>query len=230
MDSTKKINDGEKFVIDAQYMRRLVYLSSLLNADTVKVDGSIHDWKTIMNEVVAYATELQEPARPVLQDWVTRLTFMQQSSLLTAIRGPDDRAKYATPKMLLRWFRRNVLISAFEGKVLTDPFHDGGGSFTGPSLDAFTSTDWRKAMKHHVDEYIKNLDAIPAHFQNHFRQAIQIVAYKHPDNKVREFWLMVYNKLVMELNLYPESEEDMDARLSDSRDLWIQCSNTATQE
>ena len=44
----------------------------------------------------------------VLQPWVSGLTFMQQTVLLTAIRGPDGVPKYGPTKMLLRWFRRCI--------------------------------------------------------------------------------------------------------------------------
>jgi hypothetical protein len=73
--------------------------------------------------------------RSVLQDWVQGLTMMQQTVLLTAIRGPDGTPKYGSVKMLLRWFRRCVLLSAIDGKVLDNPCDSNGGSFTGPSLD-----------------------------------------------------------------------------------------------
>jgi hypothetical protein len=39
----------------------------------------------------------------VTQDWVNNLTFMQQSVLLSAIRGPDGFAKFHKAKPLIRW-------------------------------------------------------------------------------------------------------------------------------
>lgn len=73
----------------------------------------------------------------VLQDWVQALYFMQQTVLLTAVRGPDGLPKYGAVKMLLRWFRRCTLVSAMDGKVLATPHELGGGSFTGPSIDVW---------------------------------------------------------------------------------------------
>src|SRR5262245_28467293 len=55
-------------------------------------------------------TTNQQP-RAVLQDWVQERPFMQQTVLLTAIRGPDGIAKYSSVKLLLRWYRRCVLLS-----------------------------------------------------------------------------------------------------------------------
>ena len=71
----------------------------------------------------------------VLQPWVLNLTYMQQSVLITSVRGPDGIRKDHVAKLLLRWLRRCFLVSAFDGRALTDPVEQGGGSFTGPSLD-----------------------------------------------------------------------------------------------
>lgn len=62
----------------------------------------------------------------VLQNWVTDLTFMQQTVLISAVRGPDGLRKDHPVKILLRWYRRCILISAFDKKALTDPFYHGG--------------------------------------------------------------------------------------------------------
>jgi len=43
---------------------------------------------------------------------------MQQSVLLTAVRGPDGLPKYHSSKYLLRWYRRCILLSAMDGRVL----------------------------------------------------------------------------------------------------------------
>lgn len=66
----------------------------------------------------------------VFQPWVEKLTFMQQSVLITAVRGPDGIPKDHIVKVLLRWYRRCILYSAFGHKIITDPYTKGGGSFT----------------------------------------------------------------------------------------------------
>lgn len=70
----------------------------------------------------------------VVQEWVSELTMMQQTVLLTAVRGPDNVTKYHPSKYLLRWFRRCILLSAMDGRVLDDPVEPNGGSFTGPAV------------------------------------------------------------------------------------------------
>ena len=178
----------------------------------------------------------------ITQPWTHDLPFMQQTVLLTAIRGPDGNAKYDPPKMLLRWFRRCVLISALDKEVLIDPADPRGGSFTGPSIE-FRGVNnelvydvkcaelyWKTKMEPHVDEYISRLDAIPAHFQRHFMHAIEILGYKHPDYSTRLFWHSVYCRLAKEMHLGPESEVEMDARLSDDRTQWLERSDSATRK
>lgn len=175
----------------------------------------------------------------VVQNWVQGLPFMQQSVLLSAVRGPDGLPKYNAAKMLMRWYRRCILVSALDNDVLTNPFDKRGGSFTGPSF-SYTQCDeakeegyydnWHGSMMSVVSEYIRNLDGMPAHFSNHLRDAIEILGYKHPNEYRRKFWYDTYVRLVKELNLYPESEEQMDKRLGDNRAAWLENSDPATQQ
>jgi hypothetical protein len=70
--------------------------------------------------------------KSVVQDWVSELPLMQQTVLLSAIRNTDMKYdRNMITKHLMKWYRRCVLLSAFEGKVISDPFESGGGSFTG---------------------------------------------------------------------------------------------------
>lgn len=169
--------------------------------------------------------------RPATQDWVHALSIMQQSVLLAAIRGPDGIPKYHTCKYLLRWYRRCVLLSALDGKVLETPYAFGGGSFTGPSY-APTSLhhDWRTSMDKVVDQYLQSLDMLPHHYQMHFLHAAEIVGYKHPDFVVRAWWYSLYLRLVQDLHLSPETEAELDFRLADNREQWFATADRATAE
>lgn len=167
----------------------------------------------------------------VLQDWVCELPMMQQSVLMAAIRGPDGLPKYGSVKMLLRWYRRCILLSAIDGRVLTNPYDENGGSFTGPSLKREMSTvgDWTTGMDRLMREYIRELDAIPHHFQLHFLHAAEIVGYKHPDSKIAAWWRVgVYGRLVNDMHLCVESEFDLDRRLGDTRSGWLERADEAT--
>lgn len=207
---------------------------------------------------------------PVTQAWVADLSMMQQTVLFTAIRGPDGVAKYGPTKMLLRWYRRCILFSAMDGRVLTNPLDPSGGSFTGPSVSldhlqdserlrrnarrdnvssvSFPSDDlewwdlpiemaiarqmeeagWEPLLHEIVGDYLKQLDAIPHHFQLHLLHAIEILGYKHPEPRVRAWWMQTYFRLVHDMHLWPETEEQLDRRLGDDRDQWLERNDPAT--
>lgn len=165
----------------------------------------------------------------VTQAWTHKLTMMQQSVLLTAVRGPDGTPKYSSVKMLLRWYRRCILLSSFLGRVIPNPWDSDGGSFLGTSLDGDSDLDhWADRMQVHVNGYIRELDGIPHHYHMHFMHAVEIVGYKHPDDEIRRFWFHVYMRFVNDAHLNPETEKEMDERLGDSREGWLERADPAT--
>ena len=149
---------------------------------------------------------------------------MQQTVLLTAIRGPDGVEKYGAVKSLLRWFRRCVLVSALDKIVLSCPWDTRGGSFTGPSCGSWAQ------LKHLHGDYLKAQDALPFHFQMHFMHAVEILGYHHPDAQIRADWNSFYERLVSAMHLHPESREELDRRLGDTREGWIARADPATVE
>ncbi len=151
----------------------------------------------------------------VLQDWVQDLTYMQQSVLITACRGPDGIKKDHIAKVLCRWLRRCFLLSAFDGKVLESPFERGGGSFTGPCV-----WEGKEDLLGALAEYFRHVDAIPHHFQLHLMHAAEIVGYKHPVEWKRKWWNACYLMMVSDMHLSPESEQTMDYRLCDNEEKW----------
>ena len=177
--------------------------------------------------------------RPATQDWVHTLSIMQQSVLLSAIRGCDGLAKRHKAKVLVKWYRRCILMSAFDGKAFTDPFAPGGGSFTGPIEDI---NQWIEAGPHPMSEYdyrcsllqkaadafVDSRDELPAHYTTHFMHAVEILGYKHPDITIREFWNDVYTRLAHTLHLWPETEDQLDKRLGDSEIGWRERSDRST--
>lgn len=164
---------------------------------------------------------------PVTQEWTWTLPMMQQTVLLTAVRGPDGLPKYGCVKMLLRWFRRCTLLSAMDGKALDNPYDNNGGSFTGPSLPDRAEW-WEPKMDEIVDEYLRTLDAIPHHFQLHFMHAAEILGYKHPDKRVAEWWRRFYLRLVNDMHVHPETYDEMNERLGDNREGWLKRADVAT--
>jgi hypothetical protein len=173
-----------------------------------------------------------QPA-PVLQEWVWSLSFMQQTVLLTAVRGPDGLPKYGGVKMLLRWYRRCILVSSLDGEVIQNPYDDRGGSFMGPSYKKRWSTvtpghSWQTEMSYILSDYLRELDAIPHHFQLHLLHSFEIVGYKHPVKEIREWFREAYYRLVHDMHLWPETEQQLDERLNDTRAGWLQRADPAT--
>lgn len=175
--------------------------------------------------VAAYL--LTRGPKPVTQEWVHGLTFMQQTVLLTAIRGPDGLPKYHPVKYLLRWYRRSTLISSLDGYVLARPYLDGGGSFMGKSFE-LSDRDWINELDDLAGKYIQSLDEVPHHFQLHFMHAAEIVGYKHPEELVAIWWRSFYFRLVNDMHLNPETSEQLDRRLGDDRDAWLDSADPAT--
>ena len=147
----------------------------------------------------------------VLNDWVQELTMMQQSVLLSAIRNADGIAKFHPQKMLMKWYRRCVLKSAFDGRELRDYDEPGGGSFTGPVKD----------INFALDEFVTARDGMTLHYYAHTMHAFEILGYKHPELVIRQFWHRGYVRMAEALHLWPETEEQMDLRLGDKMEGWV---------
>lgn len=181
---------------------------------------------------------MKHPLRPgpVTQEWTWGISHMQQSVLFSAIRGCDGMPKCHKHKPLMKWFRRCVLLSAFDKKALTDPFAPGGGSFTGPMYEAppwvddeNEATIWRtERLVMAVDDFLDSRDELPSHYYEHAMHAFEILGYKHPEPWIRTFWHDVYMRMVVAKHLWPEMESDMDARLGDDEAGWrARCDRSA---
>ena len=164
----------------------------------------------------------------VLQDWVQNLSFMQQSVLLSCVRGPDGITKEHPAKRLLRWYRRCILLSAFDKKALTNPYSPGGGSFTGPSVVLEESSDnWEPYMSTGVVEPVfTTVDSLPHHFVLHLIHAAEIIGYMHPNLRIRRFWNLLYLRFVTSFHMNPETKEQMMERLGDNESNWIKHDKT----
>lgn len=147
----------------------------------------------------------------VLNDWVHDLKYMQQSVLLSAIRNSDGVEKFHPQKILLKWYRRCVLKSAFDGRELTKADEPGGGNFTGPVTD----------IDNALDHFLMARDGMSLHYFAHAMHAFEILGYKHPDDAIRHFWHRAYVRMAHALHLYPETEAQMDERLGDGMPGWM---------
>ena len=166
-----------------------------------------------------------------IQSWVHELTRMQQAVLLTAIRGPDGLPGKHAAKALLRWYRRCILVTAFEGtsfgKSLCDAFAPGGGNFTGPvgvEPALLVEDSASRCLDDALLEYLETVDELPHHFYLHFLHASEVLGYKHPVEGTREWWRRAYYRMVRKMHLTPETEAEMDSRLGDSETDWRRAS------
>lgn len=148
----------------------------------------------------------------VLQGWVSDLSAMQQSVLLTAIRGCDGLPKKHVSKFLLRWYRRCILVCAFEKKIHWTPEEPCTGNFTGP-----VTMPWNEIVK----LYFSDVDNVPHHFHLHVVHAAEILGRKHPSLPIREMWHRFYLRAVQDMHMQPETEEQMDYRLGDVQEQWL---------
>jgi len=199
-----------------------------------ELDGearALHCVITALSDKVSEARGGSNLFGPVQHEWVTRIPMMQQSVLFAAIRAPDGLRKNHPVKVLMRWYRRCVLLSAFDKRALNDPFSEGGGSFTGPfeahhARDIFRLNEnlngW--PLNYWFDQtrkvYLEHVDEIPHHFQLHLMHAAQIVGVHHPDESIREWWNVFYLMIVNDAHLQPETPQAMNLRLSDNCDEW----------
>lgn len=165
---------------------------------------------------------------PATQDWVHQLPIMQQSVLLSGIRGCDGIPKHHKSKALVKWYRRCVLVSAFDRRILSTPCEEGGGSFTGPikQIPSDLSLELREEFEHKMlqqatDDFIDSRDELPAHYQLHMMHAFEVVGFKHPTSWIREFWAEVYQRMAKAYHLWPETNEQMNLRLGDNVDGWL---------
>lgn len=162
-----------------------------------------------------------------LQAWTENISVMQQSVLLGIVRGPDGVEKYHPVKPILRWYRRCLLVSALDKKILTSPAYPGGGSFTGPSCEYFGDRPWQQLMTPIVDRFFTTMDAMPIHFWLHMMHAVEIMGYKHSDKEISHWWRELYYRMVEAMHVWPETELQLDERLGDTTEGWLARSDKA---
>ncbi len=144
----------------------------------------------------------------VQPEWCRELPLQQQSVLLLAARGPDGIAKYHPCKDVQRAYRGTVLMAAKFGRCLK--WGEKADSFM--SLDMIADDDTWSAV---VGQFFAHADGLPHHFLMHLTHGAEIIGYKHPDPLFRKKWLAFYMRMVEDKHLLPETEAQMDRRLSD---------------
>lgn len=152
--------------------------------------------------------------RSVQPDWCLALPIQQQSVLLLATRGPDGIPKRHPCKRIQAAYRGTVLVAAKYGRLLR----------WGEQADTFMSLHdmangqlWDAA----VNAFFWSIDELPHHFVLHLLHGTEIIGYNHPDPAFATAWKEFYLRGCEDMHLNPETEREMDNRLSDwNRDYW----------
>ncbi len=127
----------------------------------------------------------------VLQDWMAKLPWKQQSVIMSSFRGPD-LSRPAAIKKLNRWVRTVTQNNA-------DP-----------------STDYmKKIVLPDIEDLKEEIGYCTMHYYTHFIHALEIIGYNHPDENVREIAKGYYLGLVDFAHLNPETKEQLNKRLED---------------
>lgn len=130
----------------------------------------------------------------VIQDWVAEeCSWKEQTVLLTALRGCDGDIKMGEAKGLQHNYRGVVLGNADIRTTFMEP------------------------VKVDIKNFCNNLDHYPMHFLVHLTHGIEIIGYRHPDEKVAYEWRGIYLQIVKALHFAPEPRQVMIDRLEDYR-------------
>ncbi len=148
----------------------------------------------------------------VLQDWVVKLPLRAQGTLLTGVRGCDLAPKNPStivegngcstgedsPERRLVAFLRWCFMVPADNREVDVP---------GAWFQSRPPCDWKPSQLGHY----------PQHWYAHIMHCFEVVGYEHPNIRIGEEALTIYERLVNNMHLEPESREDMLERLTEDR-------------
>ncbi|MDE2104529.1 MAG: hypothetical protein KGL39_45255 [Patescibacteria group bacterium] len=142
----------------------------------------------------------------VLQAWVMELPLRYQGTLLAAVRGCDDEPKvwtsqgvaYSPGRRLTAFIRWCFMIPADPREVDVE---EGAFMMSTPP-PRFTPSEFGH---------------LPLHWYSHVMHALEVIAYKHPNESTRERADRMYSKMTRALHLVGESADDLEERMSEDR-------------
>lgn len=132
----------------------------------------------------------------VLQEWVSSVGLKMQSILLSGLRAPD--AQTTAVKKCVRWLRGHCQIDADPSKQSYMQSIQMTGDLINDAMD--------------------ELEYLPCHYVHHLADAFAVVAYHHPDSRVREYAYRIHYLIAEELfHFMPETKEQFAYRHRDKR-------------
>jgi hypothetical protein len=138
----------------------------------------------------------------VMRLWTHKMPLRHQGVLVTSIRGCDVSTKEDSSKHLTRMIRRAILNPADWRETQNKA---GFFGFNPKTLEA------------ELIHFLHSLDQYPLHYITHLMHGCEVIGYKHPDIFFKLFFNLMYEMMVHTLHLHPESENQMDARLTEDR-------------
>ena len=130
----------------------------------------------------------------VLQEWVTKIPWKQQSILFSGLRGPDH-ALLPNIKQVSKWMRSVSQNNADPSKPYMNYIH------LPPAY-----------------KMEKELEHSPCHFVHHFADALAVIAYNHPDQHVAEQAAVYHHYIAEEVfHFRPEDPATFVMRHRDKR-------------
>lgn len=148
---------------------------------------------------------LQNDRVSVLQNWVVELPLREQGTLLTGVRGCDDEPKQWTargvaesPGRRLTAFIRWCFMNPADSREVDIP----GAFFQSLPPDPFKPSEFGH---------------LPQHWYSHAMHSLEVIGFRHPDDSTRLQALALYEKMVHNMHLNPESSQQYVERLSEDR-------------
>lgn len=145
-------------------------------------------------------------SRSVLQDWVMELPLREQGTLLTCVRGCDNEPKtwtstgvaYSTGRRLTAFIRWCFMVPADIREV---------DSQEGAFMMSEPPNPFKPSEFGHL----------PQHWYSHAMHALEVIAYRHPNVRIKNIALSLYESMVHNMHLEIETCDTMIDRLSEDR-------------
>lgn len=136
----------------------------------------------------------EEHKNCVVQDWLSNIPLRMQSVLLLGLRGPDTH-KATEVKKFSRWLRGLVFVPGNPDNVAEFMRVEN------PPLIVEKS------------DVAKELEFCTQHYYSHLMHALEVVAYCHPDPKIKNVAFIRFEQMCLLLHLPVESSKDFHNRL-----------------
>lgn len=152
---------------------------------------------TTSKEIYDMSIDLAELGVPVQKSWLFVLPWKMQTVINQGLRAPDTHL-CKDVKILCRWMRSVVLNNA-----------DNDHAFMCRKKDLPVFEDLHNEINY-----------CSMHFSTHFLYSLEIIGYKHPNQKIREIAFGYYFNLVEGYyHFNVETETELDIRLADKEEV-----------